>query len=218
MKHIECVQNTEDWYRQRLGKPTASEFHRILKPTGGFSSQRYEYMYRLIYERIYRKRANVLKPTYWMERGLSLEPLAARACENYLGKPLKRVGLLLTDDGKFACSPDRIVDWNHAVEIKCPQPWLHIQYSVLGPQNDYYLQIHGLMYVGEFKRISFFSFCPGMPSVAHEIKRDETVMKMFAQMLPLFATEVDKHEKAARRLGEYSAHEVVVEPAIEWGE
>ena len=120
---------------------------------------------------------------------------------------------MTTDDGRLACSPDRIVDWSHAVEIKCPAPWTHIQYSVLGPQTEYYMQIHGLLYVGEFERISFFSFCPGMPCVVHEIKRDKKMLRALGEVLPLFCDELDKHEKAARELGTYYT---TMEPAVEW--
>ena len=216
MKHIKCVQNTEAWYMARLGKPTSSEFDKVVKKTGGFSTQRFEYMYKLIYERIYQKPLNTFAPNYWMQRGKILEPIAAEACERYIGKPLRAVGLVTNNDGRLACSPDRIVDWHHAVEIKCPKPWRHLEYSVLGPQSDYFMQIYGIMYVGEFDRVSFFSFCPGMPCVVHEIKRDEKIMRVLDKMLPLFADEVDKHEEAARKLGPYEFVEFTMEQAMPW--
>jgi hypothetical protein len=59
------------------------------------------------------------------------------------------------------------------------------------------------MYVGGFERVSFFSFCPGMPCVAHEVLRNEKVLKVLDRILPLFCREIDVHEKAARSLGEY---------------
>ena len=120
MIHLDCAQRSEEWIRARLGKPTASEFNKILKPSDlGLSSQRFEYMYRLIWERIYQKRSNIIQ-TYWMQRGIILEDMAARECERIMGIKLTQVGLLTTDDGRIACSPDRIVDWEHAMEIKCP--------------------------------------------------------------------------------------------------
>jgi hypothetical protein len=218
MKHIECVQNTEDWFRARLGKPTASEFKKIIRATGGLSAQRYEYMYQLIFERIYQARSNIIQPTYWMARGKAMEAEAATWCEEYLEVELSTVGLVTTDDGRLACSPDRIVDWTHAVEIKCPKPWNHIRYSVLGPQSDYFMQIHGIMYVGGFEKVSFFSYCPGMPCRVHEINRDDKLIKMLDALLPLYAEEVDTHEKAARALGDYSQYSVAMEPETAWQE
>lgn len=203
MKHIVCVQNTEEWFRERLGKPTASSFDKIVKKDCGLSSQRFDYMYRLIWERIYKKQANIIPPNYWMARGKALEPIARVALSKALDQKISSIGLLTTDDGRIASSPDGIVDWSHAVEIKCPKPWQHIQYSVLGPGADYLMQIQGHMYVGEFEQVSFFSFCPGMPCVVHTIKRNKGIIDKLAAILPLFADEVDKHEKKARELGNY---------------
>lgn len=170
-------------------------------------------MYRLIWERLYLRPSNTIK-TYWMQRGNMLEPIAAEACAKKMGVKLQTVGLLTTDDRRIVCSPDRIVDWKHAVEIKCPQPWKHIEYSVMGPGSDYSQQIHGIMWVGGFERVSFFSFCPGMPNVVHEIKRDEKVMKVMSTILPLFADELDKHYVKALELGTYD--ETIFEPEIAW--
>jgi hypothetical protein len=69
------------------------------------------------------------------------------------------------------------------------------------------MQLHGIMYVGGFEKITFFSFCPGMPCKLHVIEREEKVMKMLASILPLFTAEIDTHEKAARELGEYEYFE-----------
>lgn len=220
MKHIECTQNSEEWYRARLGKPTASEFNKIIKKDCGLSAQRFDYMYRLIYERLYKKQSNIIKPTYWMQRGNALESVAAATFEGLMKVKLKRVGFLTTNDGRIGTSPDRIIDWKHAVEIKCPQPWQHIQYSVLGPEKDYLMQIQGHMYVGEFEKVSFFSFCPGMPCVVHTIKRNERIIQEMAKVLPLFADEIDKHEQAARELGNYydieEEYSFTTGPAIAW--
>jgi hypothetical protein len=215
MRHFECVQNTEEWYRERLGKPSASEFKKILTTKLALSQSRFDYMYRLIWERLYGHRSNSIQ-TYWMARGNALEPMAADACAQKMGKKLQRVGLLMTDDRRIVCSPDRIVDWKHAVEIKCPQPWLHIQYSVMGPELDYYQQIHGIMYVGGFERVSFFSYCPGMPNVVHTIERNEKVMKVFDAVLPTFAAELDTHYIKAMELGTYEPD--AMESEVSWDE
>lgn len=216
MIHIECVQNSEKWYQERLGKPTSSEFDRILTRSGTLSSQRFDYMYQLIYERIFEKRAETIKPTYWMARGAFLEETAALACENYLNQKLHKVGILTTDDGRIRSSPDRIVDWKHAVEIKCPKPWKHMEYSVLGPQNDYYMQLYGIMWVGGFERVSFFSYCPGMPCRPLVIHRNQKIMNLLDKIMPLFADELDKHEKAVRDMGEYYDIPVTMGQATFW--
>lgn len=203
LKHIICKQNSEEWYRERLGKPTASEFDRIITKAGALSGQRFDYMYQLIYEKVFRKRANIIKPTFWMWRGNVLESAASIMCENMLDCNLKEVGLYTTDCGRLACSPDRIVDAAHAVEIKCPKPWQHMQYTVMGPQADYFQQLHGIMWVGGFEKISFFSYCPGMPCRIHTIDRDDKLMQRYDEVLPSFADELAEHERIVRDMGAY---------------
>jgi hypothetical protein len=51
-KIYRCEQGSMDWYRLRMGIPTASQFHKIVTPGGKLSEQRHAYMYRLIAERL----------------------------------------------------------------------------------------------------------------------------------------------------------------------
>lgn len=205
MKHKLLVQNSEDWIRARLGKPTASKFDKIITLAGNKTGAPwYDYMYQLVYERIAQcPPSPISSPSYWMQRGSALEPEARRALEGILGRKLFRVGLVTTDDGKIGASPDCIVNWSWGVEIKCPSPWQHIQYSVRGPEKDYKAQIQGQMYVGEFDRMSFFSYNPGMPCCVHDVKRDEEYIKKMHKLLREFCAELDETEKQARALGDY---------------
>ena len=76
---IDCAQRSDEWLDERLGVITASQMHRIRRPTGGFSDERIGYIYELIAEWIsgkpltkqggYRSRA--------MQTGSEREPLAA---------------------------------------------------------------------------------------------------------------------------------------------
>jgi hypothetical protein len=198
-----------------LGKPTASEFHRILTSTGKLSEQRYSYMYELIYERIFLKRLNKMKQTFWMARGKYLEPRARFEFQRITGKAVQEVGLLLTDDGRIGASPDGILDWSHSVEIKCPAPWKHMQYAVMGPGADYHVQMQGQMYVGGFDCISFFSYCPGMPLHVHHIWPIEKIQSAMKEVMPRFVDELDEHEARARKLGEYDFEEIGIGEELE---
>ena len=206
------MQNTEEWYRHRMGKPTASKFDKIITTAGRRAgAPRYEYMYQLVYERIYKRRISTMPGNYWTERGKLLEPHAARKFTEMTGLELMLVGFLTTDNGKIGASPDRIVNWKHAVQIKCPTPWNHIRYSVMGPEKDYKAQLQGEMYVGEFDRLDFFSYAPCMPCVIHTVYRDDEYLKAMHVILQEFADELDEAEKKARALGTYLELEVLEE-------
>lgn len=212
MKHIECEQNSEKWLRARLGMPTASKFDKIITPAGNKTGAPwYDYMYQLVYERIVKKQFNTIPPTYWVQRGKFLEPYAEKTLEYLFKMELRKVGLLTTDDGKIGASPDRIVNSEWAIEIKCPAPWQHIQYSVRGPDKDYKAQIQGQMYVGEFKRVSFFSYNPGMPCFLHHIDRDDEYIEKLGKLLKEFVIELDDAEKKARALGDYYLQEIEID-------
>ena len=36
---LDCEQGSEEWFKARLGVPSASNFHRVITPTGKLSSQ-----------------------------------------------------------------------------------------------------------------------------------------------------------------------------------
>src|SRR5215470_4541574 len=139
VKIIDCEQYSEAWYEARIGLPTASQFHRIVTPTGKPSRQATAYMYRLITETLlHESMDDYLGSVQWAERGKLIEGDAAAQFEFTHNVELKPVGLVTTDDGAMACSPDRLIAGHHAaVEIKCPAPWTHLGYLLDGPGDDY---------------------------------------------------------------------------------
>lgn len=209
MKPVNVLQNSEEWFKARLGKPTASSFDKIITAAGNPSAQWHDYLFRLLFERITKKTFN--KPLgYWPARGRALEPFAAIEYERLTGNETLLGGFILTDDGKIGCSPDRIImgELDHALEIKVPTPWQHMQYTLLGPGNAYRAQLQGQMYVGEFRKVSFFSYNPGMPCVVHTVRRDGDYIKKMHELLNKFVRQLDKAEKLALKLGPYDIEEM----------
>lgn len=211
MKHINVVQYTPEWWRERLGKPTASQFHKIITPAGRKTGGPwYDYMFQLVYERIVKRQVNTTPVNYWMQRGRLLEPHAAKTFSKLTGQELFEAGVFFTDDMKIAASPDKLISERHAVELKCPAPWQHIQYTVRGPVDDYKAQMQGQMYVGEFDTVSFLSYNPGMPCIIHTVVRNEEYIKLMATLLREFTDELMEQEAKARVLGDYAAVEIEI--------
>jgi hypothetical protein len=195
----------EKWWALRRGKPTASQFHRIITPTGRPSEQQRGYMYELIAERLLNE--NMKKDdiqTYWMERGHQMEPKAIEAFQETHRLVLKRVGFVTTNDGRVGCSPDCLVEGSvQAVEIKCPSPWMQIRYLLDGTDEKYKPQVQGQLLVGGWETVHFFSWHPQMPSYHLETHPDKAYQAAMAELLDRFCRMLDHETERARSKGAY---------------
>ena len=81
MKIYDVEQGSPEWKALRLGIPTASEFDKIVTPTGAFSKQSQGYMNRLAAERFLRKPLDEIGDMFWIRHGAELEPEAVTAYE-----------------------------------------------------------------------------------------------------------------------------------------
>ena len=52
MRFYPVAQGSAEWYALRIGRPTASMFHKIVTPKGEPSKQAVKYLYRLLAERL----------------------------------------------------------------------------------------------------------------------------------------------------------------------
>jgi hypothetical protein len=186
--------------------PTASNFDKIIQPGGARSASWTRYIYEIIFQRVYKLYAAPFESPK-MTRGKNLEEDALAKFSTMQGWPVVPGGFIVDDAERIGCSPDGIVDYGggrrRCVEIKCPDPWRHMMYSIEGPLKDYKAQLQGLMYVGEFECAYFFSYHPAMPCVAHKIKRDEDYILKLGKLLAEFVDEVDAKEKKLRALGNF---------------
>src|SRR5215472_9305133 len=144
MIHCHVAQGSGEWAKLRLGIPTASNFHRIVTPTGKLSAQARKYAYRLIAERLLNETFDSLETIEHIARGKELEPAAARMYEFMQGAETATCGLLLTDNRRIGACPDRLLlDRPGAVELKCPAATTHIEYMLEGFGLDYIPQVQG---------------------------------------------------------------------------
>lgn len=201
----DVIQGSAEWYAVRLGKPTASNFNKIVTETGRPSTQARSYMHRLIAERLLNETMDDPVMTEWMEHGRANEPLAAKQFEFATDTQLCTVGFVTDDAGQLGCSPDRLIvsDPGAAVEIKCPSPTTHIRYLLDGPGKDYRQQVQGQMLVCGFDTVHFYSWHPRMPPVHIITQRDPAFQEVLRELLDAFLEELDAETKRARGLGTY---------------
>ena len=93
-----CLQGSTEWQQLRCGKSTASEFWRIVTPTGKLSASSRDYMHRLAAERILGYALETVS-TAAMEAGRFREPEAANWYSLEREVDLEEVGICFTDDG-----------------------------------------------------------------------------------------------------------------------
>lgn len=198
MKIIPVRQGTEEWLRARAGIPTASEFHRIVTPTGKPSAQARAYGHRLVAERMTGLADTSQIDTAWMQRGSALEAEAVAWYELERGVTTTEVGLVTTDDGRWGCSPDRLVGERGLLELKCPSAAVHIGYLLDGLEDKYRPQVQGQLLVSGRDFVDFVSYCPGLPPYTVRTNPDAEYMTTLAGELNAFSIFVDGSEKIVR--------------------
>lgn len=183
--HI-CDQNSIEWYRLRLGVPSASEFHRILTPTGKLSTQAQGYMIRLLAERMIGHPMEEIE-TSWMARGTELEDSAVSSYEFQNEVETSPVGFITNDAGTVGASPDRMVGTDGLLEIKCPAPNTHVGYLLnKAVESDYYPQLQGQLWISERGWVDICSFHPELPPAVIRVQRDEKYIAELDKALTAF--------------------------------
>lgn len=176
--YSDIEQNTTEWFLLKIGKFSASEFHKLCGVKGLTQGS-------LTY--IEKKLGEFLSGTYdevdskSMAWGREHEPVAAKLYADALGVNLLQIGGIT--NSRFqntVISPDRISEVNFlnpeifGVEIKCPMNLgNHACYvPLLDPKtkdkgallkkinSDYYWQVQGSMLVSDIKKWHFVSYNP----------------------------------------------------------
>jgi hypothetical protein len=186
-------QGTPDWFELRKGIPTASNFSKILTPTGRLSTSKDTYLYELLSESVLGYKEETTK-TEWMERGNELEEEAAVLYELATDIDTEIVGFI-TNNG-VGCSPDRLVGKEGLLEIKCPKPSTHTKYIVSQKMDNKYIpQVQGQLMVTGRKWCDWMSYHPELPPVIVRVERDEKYIEKLSTELEKFLKEFkENHE------------------------
>ncbi len=175
-----CAQGSEEWLRLRLGIPTASMFSKIVTPKGALSSQSMDYMNLLIAEWIGGVPVDEFEND-WTRHGNDYESEARSAYEFTAGYDVKQVGFITTDDGTIGASPDGMVGDVGLCELKCPKANTHVGYLLNRAIDDKYKpQLQGQLWVCEREWVDIQSYCPGYPTTAVRVERDDTYIEKLA--------------------------------------
>lgn len=189
----EFQQGSLEWMIARAGIPTASEFDNLVTPdfkirTGQMPAT---YLAKKVAEKWIGGPLAGFN-TFDTEQGQILESEALPFYELQHEQDIRRVGLLTTDDGRIACSPDGMFEDGTGIEVKCPEAHTHVNYLLAGQlPKEYAAQVHGSMFVAEAESWQFFSYRRHFPPLVLTVERDEEIQKILAEALESFLARLD---------------------------
>lgn len=191
-KFFSCVQGSAEWLDLRLGKPTASQFHRIITPkTNTLSSQSKLYMYELCAELVTGQVTENIS-TGMMERGHRMEPKAVEFYEFTRDVKTTPVGFVTVDSGRYGASPDRLIEGGGLLEVKSPGAGIHAGYLLgeNGVDGAYNIQVQGQLLCAERDWSDIISFHPLMPEAVVRVYRDDELIGKLAAALEQFCDQL----------------------------
>lgn len=197
---LECEQNTKEWFLAKAGLPSASDFDMLITPKGEPSKSKLRYLYRLAGESILGEKVASYQNAA-MTRGIEMEEEARVLYELIKGVEVQRVGVCVTDDKAFGCSPDGLVGEEGMLEIKCPDIHTHVGYLLGGvAPDDYKPQTQGQLRVTGRRWVDFMSYFPGLPPLIVRVQRDAAFLLKLDTELGSFCRDLRVTTEKLRRL------------------
>lgn len=187
IEFFECEQGSPEWYRCRLGIPTASEFKSIMAK--GEGKMRRTYLMKLLGERFTGEPAENYTNDHMM-RGKQMEAAARDLYAITHDAELTPVGFIR--NGDKGCSPDSIHGADGLVEIKTKLPHLQLEAVFAGKlPSEHQAQVQGQLWVAEREWCDFVSYWPKLPLFVVRVHRDENYIASIARQVAEFNEELD---------------------------
>ncbi len=202
MKIHDFQQGTLEWTLLHFGIPTASGLDNLLTPE--FELRKGEmpktYVYKKVAEKLQgRPLIDLSASSFMLEQGMIVESEARPWYALEYDKKIRQVGFITTDDGRFGCSPDGIIedsgtpDNDCGLEIKSPAAYTHVKYLVNGVlPKEYVAQVYGSMYATGFKKWIFISYRRGFPALVLEIYQTDKAIEMIQAAIHGFHFDFDR--------------------------
>ena len=191
---VDIKQGSEEWIKEKLGKPSASNISKILTNAGKPSKQREGYLYELVAERLTGRREESYKNAN-MEMGNEREEESRSMFELLQDASIEQVGVVYKDEKKeFLCSPDGIVPkQKYGLELKNVLPKTQVKYLLNGKlPSEYFGQCQSSLYVTGFDYWMFMSFCPGLKPLIIMVEPDKEYINALKVELEIFTEELNK--------------------------
>lgn len=173
MNILTCEQGSEEWFRARMGMPTASEFATVMASGkgGGESKTRRTYMLKLAGEILTGEPMENYTNGH-MERGKIMEDEARDFYSFMTDAEPQRVGFIV--NGRKGCSPDSLIGDKGMLEIKTALPHILIDRLLRDEfPPEHKAQCQGQLWVAEREWIDIAVYWPKLPLFVKRAFRDE---------------------------------------------
>lgn len=200
------MQRTDEWFKERLGKVTASRISDVMAKTKtGYGAGRKNYMAQLLVERL----TGLQQESYSnaaMQWGVNTEEEARNAYAFFTGNSVDECGFIPHPTiPQSGASPDGLVGSDGLVEIKCPNSAQHIE-TLLGSEleDKYIKQMQWQMRCTDRKWCDFVSYDPRLPGdlqmKIQRVERDDAALVLIEAEVLDFLGELEKKEQSLREL------------------
>ena len=190
-------QGTPEWFAERRGIPTASEFKRFITATGKYSESQGKDSY--IAELIAAKCGWIpdFDGNEDTQRGHYREDEARRWLQFRTGVKVRTAGFCLHESGKYGASPDGFTEQGSVVEIKSPALHTFVKWRMAGGvPKEHIQQCHGHMAVTGAKKCVFVAYADSeyLDNFYEVIERDEFTEKV-VESVEKFCDELEDWQR-----------------------
>ena len=185
----DCEQGSEDWFRARMGIPTASEFGTVLAPRAGSKGKmRRTYLHKLAGEIITGEPMERYGNAH-MDRGHEMEAEARSLYAFMSDADPTQIGFLR--NGQKGCSPDSLIGDAGMLEIKTKLPHLLIDCILKDDfPAEHKAQCQGALWVAEREWVDIAVYWPRMPLFVKRAYRDEEYISKLSDAIDAFNADL----------------------------
>lgn len=206
MNILTCEQGSEEWFRARMGMPTASEFATVMASGkgGGESKTRRTYMLKLAGEILTGEPMENYTNGH-MERGKIMEDEARDFYSFMTDAEPQRVGFIV--NGRKGCSPDSLIGDKGMLEIKTALPHILIDRLLRDEfPPEHKAQCQGQLWVAEREWIDIAVYWPKLPLFVKRAFRDEDYIAKLTVAVSEFNDELaETVDRIQRHKGQRAA-------------
>lgn len=195
---VPCKQGQDDWFQAKRGVPSSSYADQIVTPAKGDISKS---CVKVAYELL----SQFIDPCYGavdeyasaaMRNGTFREPESRKFYCMERDCDVQEVGFVMSDDGRFGCSPDALVGNDGALELKNPDYKTQIRYLHEGILPvEYKPQTHWIMLVTKRHWIDFLSYSPRLDPLLIRVEPSDYTVKVAEAMEAFWKIYCDVREK-----------------------
>lgn len=185
----DCEQGSEDWFRARMGIPTASEFGTVLAHRAGSEGKmRRTYLHKLAGEIITGEPMERYGNAH-MDRGHEMEAEARSLYAFMSDADPTQIGFLR--NGQKGCSPDSLIGDAGMLEIKTKLPHLLIDCILKDDfPAEHKAQCQGALWVAEREWVDIAVYWPRMPLFVKRAYRDEEYISKLSDAIDAFNADL----------------------------